>query len=188
VRTQGQLLLIVLALDGCAASAPSSKEEAYVRALTSGHLETAYALTTSAFRAEVTEADFRRRFSDEATRKAHAAAIEEGLARAAPELFAAAPADVPANVVLRFSSAVHEGHFEDAWRCLSAALRARYSVEALARDFAAEPSAAARLERAALAAEGSGVTEGSTVRFPVPGGGAVSVVRESDGWRLAALE
>jgi hypothetical protein len=181
-------VLLVLALGGCATSAPSSRPEAYVQALKLGRLEAAYALTTSAFRAEVSEADFRRLFADGAARTAHAAAIEEGLARAAPELFLGATSDVPAGVILRFSAAVHAGHFEEAWRCLSAALRARYSVEALARDFAAEPTAAARLERAARAAEGPGVTEGSTVRFPVAGGGAASVVKESDGWRLAALE
>jgi len=152
------------------------------------NLEAAYALTTSAFQAEVSLADFRRQFSDEATRTAHTLAIEEGLARAAPELFASAPVDAPAGIVHRFSAAVQAGHFEEAWRCLSSAQRARYSVEALARDFAAEPTAGARLQRAARAAEGPGVTEGSTVRFLVAGGGAVCVVRESDGWRLAALE
>ena len=79
-------------------------------------------------------------------------------------------------------------HFDEGWRCLSANLRKRYSVEGLAQDFRAEPNASARLERAVLAAEGIPVGEGDTVRFPLPGGGAVVVVRERDGWRLESLE
>jgi len=89
---------------------------------------------------------------------------------------------------LRFVSAVRASRFDEAWRCLSVGLRKRYSVDALAQDFRAEPGAPARLERAALAAEGIPVREADTVRFPLPGGGAVVVVREREGWKLESLE
>ena len=108
--------------------------------------------------------------------------------KSAPELFGQDATEAPEAVILRFVSAVRASHFDEGWRCLSAALRKRYTVEGLAEDFRREPGASARLERAVLAAEGIPVKEADTVRFPLPGGGAVVVVRERDGWKLESLE
>jgi hypothetical protein len=181
-----------LALLGCAsANNGTSSAEAYARALDEGHLEAAYALTSPAFQAQVSAESFRLRFADAGARKARAAAVREGLAelaQAAPELYGTDSTEAPEAVILRFASAVRASHFDEAWRCLSASVRGRYSVEALARDYQAEPTALARIERAVLAAEGIPEKDSHSVRFPIAGGGAVVVQKESDGWKLAALE
>ena len=189
--TRGACAVTALALLGCATAGPSSPAEAYARALEAGQLDAAYALTSPSFRAQVSADAFRTRFSDSAARAARAQAVRDGLAeltRSAPELFGEDRTEAPEAVILRFVSSVRGGQFEQAWRCLSEALRARYTVQLLARDFHAEPTAEARLQRAVLAAEGTPLAEGPRVRFPVPGGGAVVVLREADGWKLEALE
>ena len=180
-----------MALLGCAGAQSSSPAQSYLAALDSGQLDAAYALTSPAFRDQVSADEFRARFSDPAARAARAAAVRDGLAelaRAAPELFGKDVTEAPEAVILRFVAAVRAGHFEKAWACLSATLRKRYSAELLSQDFYAEPSASARLERALLAAEGVPAKDGQRVRFPVAGGGAVVVLQEQDGWKLEALE
>jgi hypothetical protein len=189
--TARPLAALVVLFFGCTTPAPPSPAQAYAQELEAAHLDAAYALTSPAFRAQVSAEEFRLRFADPAARQARATAVKEGLselARAAPELFGGASAELPEAVVLRFATAVRAGHFDQAWRCLSAALRQRYSPETLSRDFSTEPTGASRLEQATRAAEGIAVREGNSVRFPLPGGGAVVVLQESDGWRLGALE
>jgi hypothetical protein len=191
VRGRCGAALATLGLLGCASARPVSPAEAYAQALETDQLDKAYALTTPSFQSQVSEQQFRVRFSDASARTARAAAVRQGLAelaQAAPELFGTDGTELPEAVILRFVSAVRAQHFEEAWRCLSAPLRQRYSVEGLSRDFHAEPTATARLERAVKAAEGIPVRAGDTVRFPSAGGGAVIVVHEGDGWRLEALE
>jgi hypothetical protein len=191
VRGCAAARLTTLVLLGCATPQSPSFAEAYAHALDTNQLDAAYALTTPAFRAQVSAEDFRTRFADTAARRARAAAVRDGLtelARAAPELFGKDATELPEAVILRFASAIRGGHFDEARRCLSAALRKRYSVDVLSKDFHAEPTAAARLERAVLAAEGIPARDGKTVRFPLAGGGAVVVLQENDGWKLEALE
>lgn len=189
--TRAAPLLPVLAALGCAVPRPASPAAAYAHALDAGQLDAAYALTTPAFRAGTSEADFRARLADPVARAARALAVRDGLgalARAAPELFEAAPAAFPGGVVIRFSAAVRAGRFDQAQACLAAGLRARYTPELLARDYRAEPAASARLERALVAVEGVPVQAGDSVRFPVGGGGSVVLRREPDGWRIESLE
>jgi hypothetical protein len=184
-------LVLALSVLGCASQPPVSRAESYARALEADQLDRAYALTTPAFQAQLSAEQFRARLADSAARQARAAAVRDGLAelaQAAPELFGTDASERPQAVILRFVTAVRSGQFDDAWRCLSVGLRARYTPDSLARDFRTEPSAGARLEGAVVAAEGIAVKEGDTVRFPLPEGGAVVVLREKEGWRLAALE
>ena len=191
MRRRPGALLATLGFLGCASTRPASPAEAYAHALETGQLDAAYAFTTPSFQSQVSQEQFRARFSDAAARSARAAAVHGGLAElaaAAPELFGKDTSEPPEAVILHFATAIRAAHFNEGWRCLSATLRKRYSVEGLAQDFRAEPAASARLERAVLAAEGIPVREGDTVRFPLPGGGAVLVVRERDGWKLEALE
>jgi hypothetical protein len=181
----------VLVLAACARAPGPSTAEAYARALEADRLDQAYRLTTPPFQAQVGELEFRARFSDPAARAARAAAVRAGmtdLVRAAPELFGPAAADRPAEAVVRFAAAVRAGRFDQAWELLSLPLRARYTPELLSRDFRAEPTATARLERALVAVEGVPVGEGATVRYPLGGGGAVVLLHEPGGWRLEALE
>jgi hypothetical protein len=191
VRRPPGALLVTLGLLGCASTGPTPPAEGYAHALETGQLDAAYALTTPAFQSQLSLEQFRVRFSDPAARSARAAAVREGLAelaQAAPELFGKDATEAPEAIILHFATAIRAAHFDEGWRCLSAALRKRYSVEGLAQDFRAEPAASARLERAVLAAEGIPVRDADTVRFPLPGGGSVVVVRERDGWKLEALE
>jgi hypothetical protein len=191
MRRPRTALLVTCGWLGCASTGPESSARGYAQALESNHLDAAYALTSKSFQAQVSLEQFRVRFSDAAARSARAAAVRGGLAelaQSAPELFGQDTTEAPEAVILRFVSAVRASHFDEGWRCLSAALRKRYTVEGLAEDFRQEPGAAARLERAVLAAEGTPVKEADTVRFPLPGGGAVVVVRERDGWKLESLE
>jgi hypothetical protein len=183
--------LLGVAILSCATSKSASSAEAYIQALDAGQLDAAYGLTSPAFRAQVSAEQFGARFADPAARAARVAAVQDGLgalARAAPELFDEPAAERPVEVVLRFAAAIRAGHFDLAQRCLSTALRERYTPELLARDFHLEPTAAARLERAVLAVEGIPERVGAAVRFALPGGGAVVVLRETDGWKLDALE
>jgi hypothetical protein len=189
--TSRPLMVATLAVLGCAMPGPASPAEAYARALDAGRLDAAYALTTTNFRATVSSEEFHARYPDAATRSARARAVREGLAelaRAAPELYGAEATERPEAVILRFASAIHASDFEEAWRCLGADLQKRYTVDSLSRDFRAEPGANSRLSRALLAAEGTPTRDGDTLRFPVAGGGAVTVLHQSDGWRLEALE
>lgn len=183
--------LSTLGVLGCATARPVSPADAYAQALEAGQLDQAYALTTPSFQSQVSAQQFRVRFSDVPARTARAAAVRAGLAelaQAAPELFGTDTTEAPEAVILRFVSAVHGQRFDEARQCLSAALRQRYSVEALSQDFQAEPAAAGRLQRALLAAEGIPVRVGESVKFPTASGGAVVVVHERDGWKLEALE
>jgi hypothetical protein len=178
-------------LAACAAQTPGPSVQAYVRALEAGQLDAAYSLTTPAYRAQVSIEQFRTRFTEAAARTAHAAAVQDAQAQlsfAAPELFGPEAAPPPGATVRAFAAAVRAGNFEEAWRRLSAPLRMRYSVEALAEDFSRAPDAAARLERAVVAAEDRPVPAGTAVRFPLKGGGAVVVIEEGDGWKLQALK
>jgi hypothetical protein len=191
VKRRFPSLWVTLGLVGCASTRPVSPAEGYAHALETDQLDSAYALTTPSFQAQVSQAQFRARFSDPAARSARASAVRTGLAelaQAAPELFGNDTTEAPQAVILHFATAIRGAHFDEGWRCLSTPLRQRYSVEGLAQDFRAEPTASARLERAVLAAEGIPVREGDTVSFPLAGGGAVVVVRERDGWKLEALE
>jgi len=180
-----------LLLAACAQSPGPSTAEAYARALEADQLDRAYRLTTPAFQAQVGEPDFRARFSDPAARAARAAAVRAGaadLVRAAPELFGPAAADRPPEVLVRFAAAVRAGRFDQAWELLSLPLRARYTPELLSRDYRAEPTAAARLERAVVAVEGVAVVDGTTMRYPLGAGSAVVLRHEAGGWRIDALE
>jgi hypothetical protein len=188
--TSRPLVVATLVILGCATAGPSSPAEAYAQALDAGRLDAAYALTTSSFRARVSSEEFNARYADPAARSARARVVRDGmaeLARAAPELYGEAT-ERPEAVILRFASAIRASHFEEAWRCLGTDLQKRYSVDSLSRDFHAEPAANTRLERALLAAEGTPMKDGDTLRFPLGGGGAVVVLHQSDGWRLEALE
>lgn len=92
------------------------------------------------------------------------------------------------STLARFAAAVDSGDFEGAYDLLAAPLRARYTPGTLARDYALEPLAHERLERARRALRQTPRTSPDAVEFPLGDGGAVRLVREGAALRIAALE
>ncbi len=196
----------LLALPGCrtaTAASPDASARAYAQALREGRLDDAWGHVSTTQREEgLDEQSFRARYEDDGVRRARAdeveAALAEGTLRADgltlvreddSWLVREESALHPASRALeRFLQAAEASDFEAAWAQLSSALRARYTPSQLAADFQAEPQAKARLERArASLAQGPRV-EGDEAFFDLGEGRAVRLVREGDGWRVAALE
>lgn len=92
------------------------------------------------------------------------------------------------ELIERFLDAAEAGKFAGVLPLLAEPVRSRYSVERLAADFGAEPTAKARLAqvRAALAKDVE-IRAGVAV-LPLESGRRLRAVRETDGWRIAALE
>lgn len=87
-----------------------------------------------------------------------------------------------------FVASAQARHFDDVLQMLSSAWKARYTAERLARDFDADPLTRERLDRVhSTLASDFRVFENEAV-LPLPGGRCFRLVREADGWRIAALE
>ncbi|HZJ55867.1 MAG TPA: hypothetical protein VFD38_17125 [Myxococcaceae bacterium] len=180
---------ILLLVSACATAPRTSPAEAYLAALERNDLDTAWSLTSTRFRQGTDRAAFEARLSDPAARAAHVARVRTALAEAAPELLDVPPlAGQPAGAVQALARAVKAGDYSEAWRCLAAPERSRYTPDRLARDFESAPGAAERLSRALAAVERPGETTGTETRWPLPTGGAVRVVLEDGQPRVAALE
>lgn len=92
------------------------------------------------------------------------------------------------EVVTRFVDAAEGGRFDAALALLAEPVKGRYSAQRLAADFAADPSAKAR-----LAAVRAALRQGVTVRaeeavLPLGHGRQLRAVKEQGAWRIAALE
>lgn len=100
-----------------------------------------------------------------------------------------APAASEARRTLEaFLASAKERRFEDVLPLLARPLRERYgTAERLARDFAADPVAAERVERAARAV--AALRESADeARLEWAPGRVLRLVREPDGWRVATLD
>ena len=103
------------------------------------------------------------------------------------EVQAAPDAEVRA-VLGRFVKATASRDFKAALGLLSAPLRARYTPERLASDFDLEPLAKERLARIETALSLPITMSGGHATLPLAGTRVVKLVREDDGWHIAALE
>lgn len=92
------------------------------------------------------------------------------------------------SVVQAFLAAAEARQFEQARGLLSKPLRERYSVERLERDFGADPLAADRLAQIKLKASAPLVQAKEAASLEWSAGRSLRLVREADGWRIAALE
>lgn len=92
------------------------------------------------------------------------------------------------EVVERFLDAAEAGKFADALALLAEPVRSRYSVERIEVDFAADPSAKARVARVRAALAGEIGVRADVAVLPLEGGRRLRAVREPGGWRIAALE
>ena len=88
----------------------------------------------------------------------------------------------------QFVAAVEQRKFEDALQLLSVSLQARYSAERLALDYANEPLAAERVQRIKLSLHEPFKVTGGQAELPLPGARSFKLIREPEGWRIAALE
>jgi hypothetical protein len=201
-------LVVVCALAACrTGGGPEHVAERYARALEKGDLTEAYELTSGEYRARTRREEFEKRFAEEETRRDRASEIRAAL----PSLTAEGKAlelrregddwrvdeavrgprtssGEAAAALRRFVDAVERRDFETAYGLLSGPLRARYTPERFEHDFAAEPLAKERLERARRAAMTAPVAVAGGFSFPIGGDKAVRVVREGDGYRVAAIE
>ncbi len=204
------LLLLVLAFAaGChpfAAKPPSPERTAreYAAALREGRLDDAHR------HAEGLDADaFRARYADDEARVVRAEQLERAFHPNAEQQLRAGEVRMerdgqgqwriretppPPDAVQSlgaFLEASADGDFTRAWSLLSAPLRARYTPERLAEDFARAPLAKERLDRARAALQAGStrvVVEGDEAWLPLGEGRAVRLVREAEGWRVSALE
>jgi hypothetical protein len=201
---------------GCVtARGPEAAARAYAQALEAGRLEEALGHVAPG---STTAEAFRVRYASPEARAARAAEVRaalDGLRAVGPGVEAvpgeggawrlvepaagagsagsagglAAAAATPERALGAFLDAAGAGDFTAAYALLAGPLRERYTPEALARDFRAEPEAASRLARAraALARPAERASD-AEARFPLGPQRAVRLVREPDGWRVAALE
>ncbi|MBK7858891.1 MAG: hypothetical protein IPJ65_09790 [Archangiaceae bacterium] len=94
-----------------------------------------------------------------------------------------------AQALVQFLDAAEGRDFERALSLLGASLRGRYTVQRLAEDFDREPLAPDRLARARTAlAQGGWIMAADGAQLPVGAGHAVRLSRETEGWRVVALE
>lgn len=177
---------------------------AYARALREGRVDDAYALTSASYKAQVTPAAFRARYADAQVRDARSTELDAAqLVAGAGSLALAregdrwavsgdgvsASDDDRARAALEaFVAAVERRDFDAAYALLSERWRARYSPERFKADFEAESGAPERLSRAKAAAKTPPQHAGNEVLFAIGEGRAVRLVREGDGYRVAAIE
>jgi hypothetical protein len=106
----------------------------------------------------------------------------------APPPVAAPKVDPARDTIDRFLAAARGGRFEEALALLARPLRERYgAAERLAADFKAEPLAGERLEQLARTSAPA-IVAGDTASLEWSPGRRLRLVREPDGWRVAALE
>ena len=174
----------------------------YAQALQENRLDDAYALTSSDTRTSVSRDAFFARYETPARRQARAGVLLGAVASlrvCSPEVEAVREGDAwrvrepppeegARQVLSHFLEAADKGDFATAYRLLSSPLRARYTPERLARDFAAEPLARERLARAREALPGPLLVDGADARLSLGEGKAVRLVREGGAFRVAALE
>ena len=191
-----------LVIAACRTVGPDTAAESYAQALRENRLDDAYALTTEGYRARVPKEAFVARYADEVRRNERATAIfaavpqlrarsgeieaarEDGLWRVEE----VTPTEGPREALGKFLDAVSSNDFESAYRMLAGPWRGRYTPARLKADFAAEPLAKERLERARAALAGDFVWRGETAELPVGEGKSVKLVREGGAFKVAALE
>lgn len=99
------------------------------------------------------------------------------------------PSDHPREIVGQFLGAVVRGDFDAAWRLLASPWRERYTPSRLSFDFSAVRGLAQDKLARIRASPDSGWRIGADQAvLPIAQGKAVRLVRESEGWRIAALE
>jgi hypothetical protein len=201
------LLGALCALSACAhlgpaPAGPEGAARAYADALEQGRLDTAFAISTG-----LDEARFRECYSDAKVRARRAAAVRlaaEGTAAGGSlklvleggfwrvqELEPAKPVvqEEAREVLTKFLDLADGGDFEGALSLLGAQWRSRYTAQRFREDFAREPLAKERLQRARAALnDGRWIMGADGAQLPLGGGHSVRLWREADGFKVVALE
>lgn len=186
---------------GPAPSGPEGAARAYADALDQNRLDAALALSTG-----LDEARFRQCYADVGVRARRAAAVRaaadgaggaqlklvlENGAWRVQELEPAKPQvqEQVAQTLARFLDAAEARDFEAALALLGPQLRGRYTPKRFEEDFAKEPLAKERLQRARAAlVHGGWIVSADGAQLPVGDEHAVRLVREGEAWRVVALE
>jgi len=105
-----------------------------------------------------------------------------------PAVPAADPQVAVRAVVQAFIAATEARKFDEVLALLAKPLRARYSVKTLERDFGADPLAAARLAELKHKSNGPLVEGKDSASLAWASGRSLRLVKEAEGWRIAALE
>jgi hypothetical protein len=187
---------------GCRAGRDLEVADTYVAALRAGRLEDAYAQLSETQRGRVPFAKFKARYADAAERQRRAGQLALGARSWMTQEGTLAIShgtdgnwrlqDLslefdPRDTLRNFVQAVEMGDFSRAHRLLSAEWRSYYSVSRFQHDFEREPTAKRHLARAKawLALPPHYTASGAQW---VDASGAVTLVLEADGYRVAALE
>lgn len=187
---------------GPAPGGPEAAARAYADALEENRLEAARALSTG-----LDAEQFAKVYADAGVRAERARAVRaaadgaqgvsslklvlENGAWRVQELEPAKPQvqEAAAEVLVRFLDAADAGNFEAALGLLGAQWRNKYTPKRFEEDFAKEPLAKERLQRARSAlAQGRWVVDASGAQLPLGDGRAVRVAKEGDAYRVVALE
>jgi hypothetical protein len=186
---------------GCVTAQPPERiATAYAMALMEGRLDDAYALLDPRQRPD--REAFLAVYADDAQRITRAEAILKSLGElraTSPELtlvhdaegwrVADPPPDLaPRQALERFVGAVDRRDFQQAYLLLSQSWRERYTPQRLEKDFAQEPLARERVERARAALAGPCAVTADGADFPLGDGKAVRLVKEGGAYKVAALE
>lgn len=196
------LALVCVAVGGACVTAhpPERIASAYAMALMEGRLDDAYALLDE--RQRPAREAFLAAYANDGQRIARAEAILESLAdlrASTAELtlvrhedqwkVADPPPDVaPRKALEQFVGAVDRRDFQQAYLLLSQGWRDRYTPQRLEKDFAQEPLAKERVERARAALSGPWAVTAGGAELPLGEGKAVRLVKEGGAYKVAALE
>lgn len=91
-------------------------------------------------------------------------------------------------LVSAFVAATEAKRFDQVLPLLASPLRARYSAAVLERDFRADPLASARVSQLKLKMAERFIETKDSASLEWAAGRSLRLVREADGWRIAALE
>lgn len=187
---------------GPAPAGPEGAARAYADALEENRLDAALALSTG-----LDAAHFKKLYADAQVRALRARAVRaaadgatssgalklvlENGAWRVQELEPARPQvqEQAAQVLSRFLDAADAGDFEGALQLLGASWRNRYTPQRFGEDFAREPLAKERLQRARSAlGQANWVVDAAGAQLPLGEGRAVRLMREGDALKVVALE
>lgn len=166
----------------------------YADALEQGRVDEAWALS-----AQLDREQFGARYADAGARKARAEGVRRAVSLEAKgdgwrvvetplPVAAADDARLARERVDHFLAAVDSGDFEAVFADLSASWRARYTPARLKADFTGEPFAIERLQRIKAALPGKWEVTAAGPQLVLGEGKALKLLREGDGFKVAALE
>jgi len=185
---------------GAAPHGPEATSRRYALALQQNRLDDAFVLSAGldreAFDGRYASGTDRDRRAQEllAAAEGQSAPVKLELSEAGWKVVEATAAAQPSDAAVarktleQFLAAVDAQDFNEAYRRLSAPLRARYTPERLKADFTAEPKAKERIERMRAALDGKWQLTADGATLPLGEGKRVRLTREGGELFVGAIE